>query len=387
MSNPIVSIVIPTKNRYDTLFPLVRAIEKICEKHSDIEVIVQDNSDDNSKALVFFSELQSKNIRYYYEGGWLSVGDNSDLAILHSTGEFVSFIGDDDAFTEHILDVAKIMKDKEIDACGCDYALYRWPAAMIKKKKSLAYYSNGSIVRCPLIFKELKRIMHNGIQTRRNLPGVYHGLIKREKLFEIYMKTGTFFPGPSPDMANSFALSLIVKKYIMTSVPFIIDGYSKASTGHLTEVKKHIGTLDEQSFLPRDTVEKWSDKIPKIWLPNTIWPESALQALNRMNRKDLEKLFNNTAMYIKIENMYPQCKSLCEEYIDRYSGKINLIKTYIEVGITYMVNRIKKMIERIISKYKKEFEKEINIEEAIQVVSSFIEDKHLLEELRNVKFR
>lgn len=382
MYKKLISVVIPTKNRYNTLFSLIKAIEPICKSHGDLEVIVQDNSDDNKKAVDFFGNLKESNIKYFYESKWLSVGDNSDLAIMHSCGEYVSFIGDDDAFTESIIEIASYMKRNDIDACGCDYSLYRWPAALMSGKYSLEYTSHGAILRYPNVHKEMNNIMKNGIQSKKNLPCVYHGLIKRSVLDIVYRKTGTYFPGPSPDMANSFALSVIVNKYVVTTIPFIIDGYSKASTGHLSEIKAHIGKLEDMTFLPKDTVQNWSEIIPRIWLPNTIWPESALQALKRMGRDDLLKQFNHTAMYIKIGKFYPQCKELCSQYIDRYSGRFNYLLTYLFVACVYIRNRLFDYIGKRRCRIATRIETELTIREAIESTTDIILLNEMLKSIK-----
>lgn len=378
MENYLVSIVIPTKNRYATLFPLVESLKKICLGNQELELVIHDNSEDNNDAIVFFESINCPNIKYVHSAEWLSVGDNSDKAILLSSGEFVSFIGDDDAIVPEIIEIARWMKKYNIDSCGCDYSLYRWPTALIKGNNSFEYKASNEIYREIDCKKKVKNIMKNGIQSKKDLPGVYHGLVKRAILDKIFEKTGTFFPGPSPDMANAFALSMFVHRHVMINIPFIIDGYSKASTGYLTEAKKHIGKLEDQPFLPKDTIEKWTEVIPKIWLPNTIWPESAIQALKRCGKIDIVNDFNYTAMYIKISAIYPQCKSICKEYQKKYTTAGKYILTYLMVILKYFKNRLMNYKE-IFSKYAVFIKKEMSISEAITMSSNIIRKKNMIE--------
>lgn len=375
MEEYLVSIVIPTKNRYSTLFELVRTLKKICDTYEELEVIIHDNSDDNSKAIKFFEKIYNNNIKYYYYKEWLSVGDNSDRAILASHGKYVCFIGDDDAVVEQIVQIAYLMKEFHIDSCGCDYSLYRWPQALSGDNNSFEYLESGKILREPDLKKELNYIFQNGIQSKKNLPGVYHGLVSRESLDLVYQKAGTFFPGPSPDMANSIALALFCKRHIMTCIPFVVDGYSKASTGHLTEMKKHIGKLENQDFLPRDTIENWTKEIPKIWLPNTIWPESAIQAVKKCGKGKYISKFNYTAMYIKIGIIYPECKKICKEYMKKYSNTYKKFITYVIVITSFLKHRIQRSKTLKYSFFKKEA---IPIEEAIRVTRDIIEHRNYI---------
>lgn len=372
----LLSIVIPTKNRYSTLFDLVDALMLHFEKNPLVEIVVHDNSDDNSEAQNFFDTRKYDNLKYVYYKDWLSVGQNSDKAILESSGKFVTFIGDDDAVSSSIAEVAKLMDRFNIDSCGCDYSLYRWPAALMDNY-SFEYRKRGDIFRRPNVGKLLDKIIHNGIQNRDNLPGVYHGIVRRSVLDKVYEKTGTFFPGPSPDMANSFALSQFVSNHVVTSVPFIIDGYSKASTGHMTEAKQHIGKLEDQKFLPKDTIEKWHEFIPKIWLPNTIWPESGLQSLERCGYKKLTKKFNANAMYIKISIFYPQCKKIVHEYVGRYSNWFSYFLAYFTVGYSYLRNKAKNNRNKS-SKESCHEKKAMTIGEAIDRTDSIIKNDNML---------
>jgi glycosyltransferase involved in cell wall biosynthesis len=372
----LLSVVIPTKNRYSNLIPLISALVE--RSSSELEIVIEDNSEDNEIFLKFYENMNSKNIKYFYCKEWRSVGTNSDQAILHSTGKYVMFIGDDDAFVRQTIDVVKIMDEFNIDSCGCDYSYYRWPTALGNGKNSFEYMALGDLVRWPNLDKEISKIMKNGIQGKRNLPGVYHGIVRRDILNKIYERAGSFFPGPSPDMSNSFALSFFVKKHMILSIPFVIDGYSKASTGHLTEEKKHIGKLEDQIFLPKETINEWTEQIPKIWLPNTIWPESAIQAIKKCGYEELFEKFNYTAMYIKISHLYPQCRAICKEYIRKYSGWIKWLLTYIGVVCSFIRNRAREKKSLLFLK-KIIFSESMSIEDAIKMTERIIVEKQMIE--------
>lgn len=372
----LLSIVIPTKNRYETLIPLLEVISQYAS--NELELVIQDNSDNNSLFLKYLKGKENPNIKYKYTKEWLSVGENCDKAILSSSGEYVSFIGDDDAFAPQIIQIARIMKEKKVDSCNCDYVLYRWPTALGKNRNSYEYKTSFEITEFCDLKKKLKNTMSEGIQNKKGFPGVYHGIVRREILDKVFKTTGSFFPGPSPDMANAFSLALFIKKHINTSIPFIIDGYSKASTGHLTEEKKHVGMLEEQPFLPKDTVENWTKQLPQIWLPNTIWPESAIQALKRCGRTDMLKNINFNAVYIKISVMYPEYKSICRELSQKYSSNFNYLKTYLIIGIKYVCNKIR------LGKVKGKFIKnEITIKEAIMKTSAIIDDNDMISRFKD----
>ena len=102
MADKLLSIVVPTKNRYYYLKFLIQLIENL---HSEeIEMVIQDNSDDNKEFLEYLNLKKYNFIRYDYIEGQIPRSDNSDKGILNSTGEYICFIGDDDGVTKYIVD-------------------------------------------------------------------------------------------------------------------------------------------------------------------------------------------------------------------------------------------------------------------------------------------
>ena len=106
--NYLLSIVVPTKDRYYYLKYLIELISSF--NTSDIELVIQDNTYDNQEILNYLNEYLNPHVKYYHIKEHLSQSENSDKAILNSSGEYVCFIGDDDAVTRHIVDCVKWMK-------------------------------------------------------------------------------------------------------------------------------------------------------------------------------------------------------------------------------------------------------------------------------------
>ena len=102
MVQKLLSIVVPTKNRYYYLKYLIQLIEEL--QSDEIEMVIQDNSDDNEEFQNYLKEKKYSFIRYDYVKGQIPMSDNSDRAILNSTGEYICFLGDDDGFTKYLLE-------------------------------------------------------------------------------------------------------------------------------------------------------------------------------------------------------------------------------------------------------------------------------------------
>lgn len=296
MSNILLSIVIPTKNRNQYIKSIVEYIA--CFANNELELIIQDNSDKNDLSN-YLEEKQFDFVRYFYVKKHLSVVENSDLAIKNARGKYICYVGDDDIISRYILDFVKIMEENDIESAVFNSCQYNWSGVAHFKHK----FKNLRIPRMSNKIKKLdvKQILQKGLKigfTRiEKMPRVYHGIIKKECLEYIYIKVGTYFPGPSPDMANAVALCNIVKNHIFYNIPIVSSGTSPKSAGGRGAKHEHVGHLKDQSFLPKNIETRWNKKIPKVWTAETIYAQSALEAMRKMEMNKEYKKYNYIYLY------------------------------------------------------------------------------------------
>ena len=141
--------------------------------------------------------------------------------------------------------------------------------------------------------KELIKMLRDGGNEVVLLPKVYHGIAKRSTLDKVYAIGRTYFPGPSPDMANSVAMSFVVEKFVYLNFPVIIPGNSIRAGGDAQKFKGQCAQISEVPFLPKYTEENWENFIPKVWASETIMPESACKSLSYMGRYDYVQRYLN----------------------------------------------------------------------------------------------
>ena len=302
----LLSIIIPTKNRYSTLFKVVELLTSFNE-NDEMEIVIQDNSDNNSEAITFFSGYsQHNNIRYFHSPERLSVIENSDLAVLNSSGEYVCFIGDDDAVMPNIISVVRWMKKNNFKALKSYEPNYYWP----NLKSNYLSADDSGVFR----YKKWKKSSFEVISTSAalsytiargavlidKLPCLYHGIVERNVLDKIYQKAASYFPGASPDMANSIALTQLIDSYVLVSYPVTISGKSTNSAGGAGVLHQHVAKIEDVAHLPKDTAEKWDSRIPKYWTGPTIYAETAIKALQVFNDVDSLKQFNFDYLYAYI---------------------------------------------------------------------------------------
>ena len=343
----LLSVIIPTKNRYKYLKGCLSCINSI--DSDEIEVIVQDNTEDNTEILEFLEKNKSENIKYYHSTTNVSQSENSDNAVSKATGEYCVYIGDDDTITDALLDAVRYMNKHKIKACVCDMAHYYWPDVVFegKRKPSLSFDCNKVKIQTLNADTTLKKVLKQGALDIKYLARVYHGIIHRSILQEVYDKTGSYFPGPSPDMANAVACTLLLDQYIYINYPLILSGVGYGSAAGMGQRGAHKGSLKDAKQLPQDAIDNWSDKIPKIWLGYTVWPESAEKALMKMGAVDELKMLNYIAPEARTFLKFPEYRKIIKPFINTFFKKIKFIFELLHCGMIVLERKIVKIKKRI----------------------------------------
>jgi len=279
---PLLSVVIPTRNRLPTLAIVVEQLLSWCA--DELEVVVEDNSDDPGD----FAPIQRRHsanprLSYQYHSGRRSAVENCDAAVARARGQVMIMIGDDDSITRHCIQAAKWMVENEIDALVCHVGSYTWPDMEHAVGVNNAY--NGKLVRLNVsgvthqldIDAELMRLARSGAQKLGSMPRVYQSLVQRRIVERLRETVGTCFPGPVPDMANAVSMSKFINCCYYTDIPLIISGQSKNSMSGRNSVRKHQGEIAKEKSLPDAAAANWDRRVPRYWSAPTIWAEAAIK--------------------------------------------------------------------------------------------------------------
>lgn len=280
----LLSIAIPTRNRQKYLKILLT--ELLTNKREDFEVIIQDNSDSDTLSG-WINTLNDARIRYKYHAGWISVVDNCDAALRECRGEYICMLGDDDGILldESLAALADARVDR-IDAVMGTVLNYVWPDLdhhLLRDYGGKLYLKSvkGNISSNDFLATAKQVVRLGGAMGLMDLPCVYHGFISRRALSELYQAIGTYFPGPSPDMANAIALCAVLKSLRRTTEILVITGHSVVSTAGAGTQRRHHGSIADQPHLPKGTVNEWHSDIPSFWSGPTIYAQTLRSALIR----------------------------------------------------------------------------------------------------------
>ena len=119
---PFFSVVMPTRNRANLLPLAIRSV--LDQTFGDFEVIVSDNFSHDETPQVAKS-FDDERIKYFRSESSLSVGDSWEFALSHATGEYVTFLSDDDAYSQIFLETLyRVIKEQGAEIVSCKLAYY-----------------------------------------------------------------------------------------------------------------------------------------------------------------------------------------------------------------------------------------------------------------------
>lgn len=314
--SPILSIVVPTRNRHFFLASLLRSL--LGMRRHDFEVVVHDNSAENSAYLEQWGSLRDDRLRYFHSTTPMSITQNFERALSLAEGEFVCMIGDDDGVTESIFEVAHWMRSAGVGAATSPVATYLWPGV----GSALDGQQQTGVLRLPRyngrievssMTMALDRVLGSGATRIGDLPSVYQGLVSRQALESLKAAAGTYFPGPSPDMANAVGLSGVTERIAKIGYPIVISGSSPGSGAAQGSERAHQGEVSDQSFLPPDTAANWPREVPFFFSGPTLWATTLIHALKATGRdRLLERL--------RFDRLYAACAVFHPKYRDRVAN-------------------------------------------------------------------
>lgn len=332
MSEYILSVIVPTKNRVTTLSKLVELFE--LQNLPGVELVIQDNSTTKDADIFFNTHKFGKNISVHRYSETLSFVKNFSIALEHAKGEYVIFVGDDDSVLPNIVDVTKHAIDNDVDCIvGSLDDLYFWPNSLpgdqFKNGKLIYKNKRQQKYKSANIGKELNRFFKNGCINYLDyyLPKIYHGIVKKEKMLEVKKVTGDYFIGLTPDLSSCIGLALVGTKTLFAKFPFTLSGIAKNSGSSASGSSTHQGKLSDAPHLNGHDNYKWNELIPDYYSVETIWAETALATATKFSSFSTDSFNVEPLLYIS-KTKYFKYFSQCS-YYSKHIAKINESKKHI----------------------------------------------------------
>jgi glycosyltransferase involved in cell wall biosynthesis len=308
---PLLSIVIPTRNRQRYA---LSAVEAILGSIGDrVELVVQDNSDSDNLVGMLEPFRDDSRLRFEHLSRTASPVENFDIAVQRATGEYVCAIGDDDVINPEILDACEWALANDIDAIVTDRhrALYFWPDFRAadtgaSEAGSLRIYEFSGAVEPVDPEVELRKCALTAGTSLQRLPKVYLGIVRRMSLEGAYARVAQSQVGTCPDMYYAVAAASFTKRVVMIDYPLVIPGASAPSAAGAVRMRKHEGPLESAPHFRARPDYVWSSLIPRFYSVHTFYAESALLAMRAAGRSDVAERFNLPFLYAVTAASYPE---------------------------------------------------------------------------------
>lgn len=254
---PFFSVVMPTYNRAH-LLPL--AIESVLQQSvADFELIISNGgSTDNTRdAVAGFSD---KRIRYFETQEKLSIGDNYQYALEQASGEYITFLGDDDAFAPIMFErVERVITERQAQVVAFQYCNY-YHDEYVDDDFS---YIHPNTLQIPQFTGEtfefksadaIKQLFgyHGLNNAERNgkfiIPYLANAVYHKDVFSRIQSKTNNPFAATPADMYMAAAVFYVIDSYFCLDEPLHIwSRWSGSSTAlpHKkgNELRKHYEKL------------------------------------------------------------------------------------------------------------------------------------------------
>ncbi len=246
--NPKYSIVIPTRNRLDTLEASIACCLAL-RGITDYEVVVFDNNSTTDVAGLVAS-FEDSRLKYFRSDVDLAMSGSWETAIGYATGTYINVLGDDDALLPHCLQVVDaLIEETGTQVVSMEKAFYMWPGFENNTiQESLKYNPlDDKIDYSVLRSRFVARSVTHFYKYFTILPMLYNSFVHRAVLDAIRADGQRVFLCQSPDICGGFAILNHIDTYVRVNSTLGIWGISPKSNGANSAIKE--GTRVQKSFI------------------------------------------------------------------------------------------------------------------------------------------
>jgi glycosyltransferase involved in cell wall biosynthesis len=310
MENTKFTIIIPTRNRAETLYWTIKTCLE--QDYDNYEIIVSDNNSlDNTKEVVL--SFNSDKIKYYRIENTISMTQNFEYALSLVNEGYVSIIGSDDALMPNALYMAdKLIKKHDLEAIIGRKDYFKWHNVSEENEKGIIRYEVNKKSQIIDSSKMLKVVLNETFDYSK-LPSLYCiGFISINPIKRVKEKSnGLFFNSSIPDVYSAIILADEIPKYLFSNFSFFLSGISSQSNGFAFSDPKSNKSLADQFIkennIPFHSSLVMSNSLPILLADSVFYAKENgfLKSIN-YNIEDLLKIAFKNAQWLKYETVYNQ---------------------------------------------------------------------------------
>lgn len=222
------TIVIPTRERADTLYHTIRSV--LCQTYPNFELVVMDNAsaDDTGEVVAGFRDPR---IRYVRSPERLSMADNWELGLSHATGDYVFILGDDDALLPDGLAICRaLIQQHRPQIVSWVRYFYGWPSAIAERARNRLFLH----LTQDIVVQDGKQLLRQFYQSKASfevLPMIYNSFVHRDLIERIRRIKGRYFCLPVPDVYSGVINAYYTGNYLFLHRSLSLSGSSGHSIG------------------------------------------------------------------------------------------------------------------------------------------------------------
>ena len=229
MNRPRFSIVIPTRQRHQTLGYAIQSV--LFQPFEDFEVVVMDNCS-SPETWEVVKQFRSPRLRYERAPRVLPMNENWETGLGLTRGEYVFFLGDDDALMPDGLGLANdILLRASLDVLSWLKYTYWWDSAIEPTVRGRLFVHFGCNFH-QLDREQTIQAFYDWRTGMNRLPSIYTSLVKRTLIDKVREKTGgKYFALGAPDVYTGIANAWFGESLGLFERALSIGGNSGFSTG------------------------------------------------------------------------------------------------------------------------------------------------------------
>lgn len=242
-----ISIFIPTRNGANYILDAIQSI--LCLDDSNFELTVSINqSADQTLELV--RQIKDPRFQYILTPKSFSLAEHYEWCLNHATGEWVTFMGDDDGVMPHFfIEVRRLLeKYPSIEAFSFRRALFFWPGA---ECTSGGVVLDARFARIDTKVCSQRQLLFSliGASEYYDLPQLYtNNLIKRSlaKRIQSHSENKNFYQHTMADVYSGAAIANETRHFVRSELPIFWTASSPKSLGFSAQ------SIEDERGLIRD---------------------------------------------------------------------------------------------------------------------------------------
>jgi glycosyltransferase involved in cell wall biosynthesis len=230
MPNMRFSVLVPTRDRAATLRHTLATLTS--QPGDDYEIVVADNCSGPAVEEVVRATGFPR-MKYTRAAEVLPMAENWERGLSLCEGEYVTVLGDDDAFLPSTLRLAAMLIDEsQAEVIGWRPHRYWWPDTIAPWLRNRLFidFGNGAGIHQS---RQALEGFYQGEVTFGMLPSIYNGFFHRRVLDEARRRHGAFFvPAEvSPDVTSGILGLHLTERFVFASRALTLRGNSGRSNG------------------------------------------------------------------------------------------------------------------------------------------------------------